>query len=122
MTVQCPIVGCNGLQPLKISIEKLPPILVLEIAATVDGRDETLLSCIEDIESKLTIQGTLYALVQVILHNGSHYRGVTVLNNQNASMMESFVMNSGLLVELITFHRREWTRVIGCLACGTERF
>jgi hypothetical protein len=83
VTVQCPIAGCNGLQPLKISIEKLPPILVLEIAATVDGRDETLLSCIEDIESKLTIQGTLYALVQVILHNGSHYRGVTVLNNQN---------------------------------------
>lgn len=55
VTVQCPIVGCNGLQPLKIGIEKLPSILVLEIAATVDGRDETLLSCIEDIESKLTI-------------------------------------------------------------------
>jgi hypothetical protein len=40
------------------------------------------LCCISDIESNLIIQGTPYVLVQVILHNGSHFYRITVLNNQ----------------------------------------
>ena len=35
-TVQCPIVGCGGLQALKIGIEKTPTILVIETTAIVD--------------------------------------------------------------------------------------
>jgi hypothetical protein len=82
-TVQCPIVGCGGQQALKIGIEKMPAILVIETTATVNEGHTFPLSCIDDIERSLTVQGTKYALVQVILHNGSHYRGITVLDNQN---------------------------------------
>ena len=85
-TVQCPIEGCGGLgglQVLKIGIEKAPAILVIDTGARVDEGHTMPLSCIEDIERNLTIQGTMYALVQVVLHNGSHYRGITVLDNQN---------------------------------------
>ena len=68
---------------MKIGIEKVPAILVIETGARVDEGHTMPLSCIEDIERNLTIQGTMYALVQVMLHNGSHYRGITVLDNQN---------------------------------------
>ena len=85
-TVQCRMVGCVGQQALKIGIEKMPGILVIDIAATVVEEGHTMpvtVECIEDVVRNLTVQGTKYALVQVILHNGSHYRGVTVLGNQN---------------------------------------
>jgi hypothetical protein len=62
-TVQCPVVGCVGLQALKIGIEKMPAILVIEIAATVDEGYTMPLSCIEDVESNLTVRGTTYALL-----------------------------------------------------------
>ena len=84
--VQCRMVGCVGQQALKIGIEKMPGILVIDIAATVVEEGHTMpvtVECIEDVVRNLTVQGTKYALVQVILHNGSHYRGVTVLSNQN---------------------------------------
>jgi len=80
------MVGCVGQQALKIGIEKMPGILVIDIAATVVEEGHTMpvtVKCIEDVVRNLTVQGTKYALVQVILHNGSHYRGVTVLGNQN---------------------------------------
>jgi hypothetical protein len=35
-TVQCPMVGCSGQQTLKIGIEKMPAILVIDVAATVN--------------------------------------------------------------------------------------
>ena len=68
---------------MKIGIEKMPAILVIETTATVNEGHTFPLSCIDDIERSLTVQGTKYALVQVILHNGSHYLGITVLDNQN---------------------------------------
>ena len=59
----------------------MPPILVIE--PTVDEEHSMTLCCISDIEINLTVQGTPYALVQVILHNGSHYRGIIVVNILN---------------------------------------
>ena len=56
---------------------------MIEFTATVDEGHTMPLSCIEDIEINLTVQGTEYTLVQVFLHNGSHYRGITVLDKQN---------------------------------------
>jgi hypothetical protein len=82
-TVICPIGGCIGLQALKIGVEKMPAILVIEPTAEVDEGNKMPLCCISDIESNLTVQGTPYELVQVMLHNGSHYRGLTLLGNQN---------------------------------------
>ncbi len=46
--MQCPIEGCGGLQPLKITIEKMPAILVIDPA--VDEEHEMSLCCISDIE------------------------------------------------------------------------
>ncbi len=53
------------------------------LIAKVDEGNKMPLCCISDIESNLTVQGTPYELVQVMLHNGSHYRGLTLLGNQN---------------------------------------
>ena len=94
-SVHCPIEGRGGVQCLEIEIEKMPPILVLDIEPqpqeiSVDeghevgeGNGMLRLTCISDIEKHLTVQNTQYVLVQVILHNGNHYRGITVLSNQN---------------------------------------
>jgi hypothetical protein len=79
--VQCPIDGCGGLQPLKITVEKTPEILVKDPA--VDEEHAKSQCCISDVESNLIIQGTPYVLVQVIFHNGSYFCRITVLNNQN---------------------------------------
>jgi hypothetical protein len=59
----------------------MPAILVIDPA--VDEEHAMSICCISDIESNLIIQGTPYVLVQVILHNGSHFHGITVLNHQN---------------------------------------
>jgi hypothetical protein len=82
-TVICPVGGCIGLQALKIGVEKMPAILVIEPTAKVDEGNKMPLCCISDIESNLINQDTPYVLVQVILHNGSHFCRITVLNNQN---------------------------------------
>jgi hypothetical protein len=56
--IQCPVEGCGGVQPLKLIVEKLPAILVIDSA--VDGEYALLLCCLSDIESNSTIQGTQY--------------------------------------------------------------
>ena len=45
-TVQCSIEGCGGLQALKIVVEKMPPILVIEPAD--DEKHSMTLCCISD--------------------------------------------------------------------------
>ena len=119
-TVQCPIEGCGGLQPLKITIEKMPAILVIDPA--VDEENTMSLCFISDIESNLMIQGTPYVLVQVILHNGSHFRGITVLNNQN--VLYDGILHNKLkpISKTETFASAEMMEIIGCHACGTEKF
>ena len=116
-TVQCPIVGCGGQQALKIGIEKTPAILVIETTATVNERDTIPLSCIDDIERNLTVQGTKYALVQVILHNGSHYRGITVLDNQNVLYDGKFCDEFRSIGDTVKFSSKEMDKKyrVSCL-------
>lgn len=78
--VHCSMSECDGLQSINIHLQKMPTILVIE--PTAAGDDMPLL-CMGDIESNLTIKGFSYVLLQVILHNGGHYRGITIVNNQN---------------------------------------
>ena len=68
------------------------------------------LSCIEDIERNLTVQGTMYALVQVMLHNGSHYCGITVLDNQNVLYDGKFCDEFRSIADTAKFSSKEMVK------------
>ena len=81
--------------------------IVIETGATVDEGHTMPLSCIEDIESNLTVQETMYALVQVILHNGSQYRRITVLDNQNVFYDNKFCDEFRFIADTAKFALKE---------------
>jgi hypothetical protein len=71
--------ACNGRRGIKMTITEHPILLCMEVQRT--GGVDCLL-CVRDIQKMLRINGYRYVLVQVILTNGSHFCGVTLVKSK----------------------------------------
>jgi len=68
--------ACKGVRKMRKDIETLPPVVVIQN----DDLDynNCKVTCMNDIERRLLIQGKYYLLIQVNLYGGPrHFRGIT---------------------------------------------
>ena len=95
--VHCNVDGCKGVRSLTTKMVVNPVILVIEPMTTsylsTHWMERCPLLCMNDIEHELIIHEFRYVLVQVMLHSGNHFRGVSVINDK-------YVLYDGLLPKM----------------------
>lgn len=73
---------CGGIRRVRtVVLEPMPTLLRIEQATVTDGQRSKLTS-MDKIEPQLKLNDTRYVLVQVILSNDGHFRGVTVVHGK----------------------------------------
>ena len=70
---------CKGVRKKRRDIESLPPVVMIQVGEF--DYNNCKVACMNDIEHRLLIQGKYYILVQVNLHGGHHFRGITAVES-----------------------------------------